>query len=483
MIAAAPRPPGATAAIIAAGALATIGALASPSPAAVAACGACLALVIFVLWRELPILLLPALFQWSEVAIIPISTIWRQVPLSQLSQYRVDLEASTLYGLGGVAALSIGLRLGSGSSTAPLSARLNANAAAWRFHQAAGVGLSAIAIGCGLSVMSGYAGPARELLRQAGNVHYVGLFALAYWCLRKRSHYAIVAAVTAFEVVLGMTGFFAEFKNALLTLIVAALAARARLRLSDILIVGAAGGLLVGVAIFWSAVKSDYRRFVNGGSGAQIVVRPIDERIGYMESALLSMNGRRFADGFDRLVARHGYTEYLALTMAYVPEFRPHEDGQVTLSVLDHVLTPRFLFPDKSPLPSDTAIMTNYTGLRDRWSDNTSISVGYLGELYVDFGYSGGLLAAGIIGALVGAVYRMLARRDDAHALLTAGFCVMATLPIAYFGLAYIKVMGAFVSSSAIALVLQRIGPRGFAPKPGDHRSLQDRAASASSRG
>jgi hypothetical protein len=483
MIGAASRPPGAKAAIIAAGALATIGALASPSPTAVAACGACLALVVFTLWRDLPILLLPALFQWSEVAIIPMSTIWRQVPLSQLSQYRVSLESSTLYGLGGVAALAIGLRLGSGSSSAALSARLDADAAAWRFHDVAGVGLCAIVLGSALSVMSGYAGPARELLRQAGNVHYVGLFALAYWCLRRRSHYAVVAAVTAFEVVLGMTGYFAEFKNALLTLIVAALAARARLRLSDILIVGAAGGLLIGVAIFWSAVKSDYRRFVNGGSGAQIVVPPIGERIGYMGNALITMNGRRVADGFNRLVARHGYTEYLALTMANVPEFRPHEDGQLTLSVFDHVLTPRFLFPDKSPLPSDTAIMTDYTGLRDRWSDNTSISIGYLGELYVDFGYSGGLLAAGIIGALVGAVYRMLARRDDAHALLTAGFCVMATLPIAYFGLAYIKVMGAFASSSAIALALQRMGPRSPAPKPRDRGSRHNRAASSPARG
>jgi hypothetical protein len=483
MIAAVQRPPGAKVGIIAACAMAIFGALVSPSPFSVAACGACLAFIIALLWRDPPILLLPAVFQWSEVAIIPISTIWRQVPVSQLSQYRVNLEASTLYGLGGVAALSIGLRLGSGSSTEPLSARLNADAAAWRFHEAAGFGLCAIAIGCALSALSGYAGPARELLREAGNAHYAGLFALAYWCLRRRSHYATLAAVTAFEVVVGMTGFFAEFKNALLTLIVAALSARTRLRLSDMLIVGAAGALLIGLAIFWSAVKSDYRLFVNGGSGAQIVVRPIGERIGYMGNAFFAMNARRFADGFNRLVARHGYTEYLALTMANVPEFRPHEDGQLTLSVLDHVLTPRFLFPDKSPLPSDTAIMTNYTGLRDRWSDNTSISIGYLGELYVDFGAFGALLATGVIGALVGGVYRALARRDDAHALLTAGFCVMATLPIAYFGLAYIKVMGAFVSSSAIALVLQRICPRSLAPKQAAQRPRQDRAASASARG
>jgi len=76
--------------------------------------------------------------------------------------------------------------------------------------------------------VSGSAGPARELFNQISNIKYIGLFAFTYWCLVRRSHLFVLAALICFEVVFGMTGFFAEFKNSLLTVVVAALAARPR---------------------------------------------------------------------------------------------------------------------------------------------------------------------------------------------------------------------------------------------------------------
>ncbi len=83
----------------------------SPNPDMVLLCTATLCLIVFLLWRENepPILLLPALFQWSEVSIWAYATAWRGTPLSQQSIYGADLEASTLYGLLGVCALATGL--------------------------------------------------------------------------------------------------------------------------------------------------------------------------------------------------------------------------------------------------------------------------------------------------------------------------------------------------------------------------------------
>jgi hypothetical protein len=164
------------------------------------------------------------------------------------------------------------------------------------------------------------------------------------------------------------------------------------------------------------------------------------------------------AEGFDRLVSRHGYIEFLGLTMQNVPSGIPHENGQLTLSVLKHIATPRFLFPDKPQLPSDTEIMAKYTGLPFTWDENTSISIGYLGELYIDFKYWGGLVAVAVFGWLVGFVYRSLRDYAASPALITAGFCLMAALPIAYFGTAYVKLIGSFAFSSAIAITVQRYG-------------------------
>lgn len=457
------RPAAAKAALLATAIVTGIAAPASTAPLVVLLSGCCLALIIALLWRfdEPPILLLPPLFQWSEVAIWPLATVWRQVPLS--SRFGADLDASAPYGLAGVAALAIGLWMGSwrSRSTQPFSLRLRAEAMQWRFRQVATVAAAAMIAGYLASAVSNFAGPARELFNQLSSVRYVGLFALAYWCLLHGRKLRVLAAVMAFEIIFGMTGFFAEFKNSILTFLVAAMSARTRVRPADVLVIGSAGALLMVVAIFWSAVKAEYRLLVNEGTGAQVVSIPLTERLSYLADAAGSMDGQRIGEGFDRLVDRHGYIEFLGLTMANVPSTLPHEDGQLTLAVLSHIAMPRFLFPGKPPLPSDTEVMAKYTGLPMTWNENTSISIGHLGELYIDFGYVGGLAAMALIGWLVGTVYRKLCDYKGASEMIAAGFCLMTALPIAYFGAAYIKLMGAFVFSSAIALVLQRfVEPR-----------------------
>jgi hypothetical protein len=91
-------------------------------------------------------------------------------------------------------------------------------------------------------------------------------------------------------------------------------------------------------------------------------------------------------------------------------------------------------------------------------NENTSISIGYLGELYIDFGLIGGLGAVCVIGWIVGYVYRYLRAHAAAPALFTSGLCLMIALPVAYFGTAYVKLVGSFVFSSVIAIVAQRYG-------------------------
>lgn len=453
------RPAAARVALLAAVLVTGVAALVSTAPMIVTASGGCLVLVILLLWRSdaPPILLLPPLFQWSEVAIVPLSTIWLQVPLGALSRYGADLERSALYGLAGVSALAIGLALGSRRLRGTtFAARLRAETMVWRFREVARVAFAAMGAGYAFAVVSAMAGPARELFNQASNIKYVGLFMLAYWCLVRGSHYRVLGAVMAFEVVFGMTGFFAEFKNSVLTFLVAALAARPKLRPADFMAVGVAGVLLMSVAIFWSAIKIDYRLFLNQGTGAQVVTVPLSDRLSYLMDAAGSMDATRIAEGFDKLVSRHGYIEFLGLTMQNVPGGIPHENGQLTLAVLDHIAMPRVLFQDKPPLPSDTEIMAKYTGLRYRWDASTSISIGHLGELYIDFGYVGGLVAMGVMGWLVGLVYRTLRDYVASPVLITAGFCLMVTLPIAYFGTAYVKLIGSFVFTSVIAITVQR---------------------------
>lgn len=453
------RPEAASAAILLTVLLTGMGAAASTVPIIVVASGGCLAFMLALLWngRDPPILLLPALFQWSEVALLPISTIWQQAPLNQLSQYGADLEMGALYGLAGVLALSIGLYFGAGRGGGiPLSIRLRTEAANWCYRQIARFAFSAMALGYLLAAVSDRAGPARELLHQASTIKYVGLFVIVYWCLSRRSHMLVVVGVMTFEIVFGMTGFFAQFKNSVLTFFIAAIAAKPRLRPVDVAVVMSAATLIILVAAFWSVVKPEYRQYLNQGTDAQTVTVPISGRLHFLYDSASAFDGAQWSEGLERLVARHAYIEFLSLTLDNVPRHVAHEDGQLTLAVIAHLAMPRFLFPSKPILPSDTEIMAKYTGLPMTWNEHTSISIGNLGELYIDFGFLGGLAAASVIGWIVGFVYRKLRGFKDASALVTAGLGLMVALPIAYFGTAYVKLMGAFVYCSIIAILVQR---------------------------
>jgi hypothetical protein len=101
--------------------------------------------------------------------------------------------------------------------------------------------------------------------------------------------------------------------------------------------------------------------------------------------------------------------------------------------------------------------MAKYTGLRNNWGANTSISIGYLGELYVDFGFLGAILASGVIGGLGGFAYRILSADRSAPALITAASCLIIALPLADFGMAYIKLVSYLLFSIAIAFAAHRL--------------------------
>jgi hypothetical protein len=71
---------------------------------------------------------------------------------------------------------------------------------------------------------------------------------------------------------------------------------------------------------------------------------------------------------------------------------------------------PRFLFPRKESLGSDSTLVRRFTGLQVAGEEQgTSIGLGYLIEFYVDFGIPGMLLGPFVFGLLVGIAIRTIA--------------------------------------------------------------------------
>jgi hypothetical protein len=115
------------------------------------------------------------------------------------------------------------------------------------------------------------------------------------------------------------------------------------------------------------------------------------------------------------------------MALERVPLAVPHSDGQIMQDALTHLVTPRFLYPDKPDLISDSELVRKYAGANVAGQEqNTSIAFGYLAESYVDYGIPLMFVPVIIFGLLIGALYQLwlsiIHHRDLAVGLVTVVF-------------------------------------------------------------
>jgi hypothetical protein len=125
----------------------------------------------------------------------------------------------------------------------------------------------------------------------------------------------------------------------------------------------------------------------------------------------------------------------------------PHTNGAIIEGALVHLVTPRFLFPDKGDLPSDSEMVRLYSGMHvASTEDNTSIAFGYAAESYVDFGLPWMFLPVLIYGLVMGAAYQVwltvIRHRELAVSLVTVVFW----LSLYVFERSWVKTMGLAVT-------------------------------------
>lgn len=214
-------------------------------------------------------------------------------------------------------------------------------------------------------------------------------------------------AVLGIEVVSGMTGLFGDFRGVFVFLGTAALAAQIRWtpRTTGYAFLATFG--LVALALFWTAVKVEYREMATGGGESQALQIPLSDRVEYMLGRMAGIGDIDWGLASKALLERLAYVDITGLVInvdlasAEVQKVRQWSDA------LSHVLQPRVLFPDKQPL-SDTEVFIRLTkaDLLENMRGGTSISVGYMAENYVDFGFPGMLAGVFAVGLLVALVIR-----------------------------------------------------------------------------
>lgn len=206
------------------------------------------------------------------------------------------------------------------------------------------------------------------------------------------------------EIVLGFSGLLSDFRGVFVYLAMAALAARVTLKGTTVAFGIVCAGFLVFLALFWTSVKSEYREFATQSSDSQNVKVDLNDRFGYLGGRLASPGEIDWKLASYALLTRLAYTDIFGSVIGVqesAPEAAVVRQWQ---EAIEHVAKPRFLFPDKAAL-SDTEIYVRLArgDASEQVRLGTSISVGYMAENFVDFGFPtmlGGMFVLGLLCAL-----------------------------------------------------------------------------------
>jgi len=100
--------------------------------------------------------------------------------------------------------------------------------------------------------------------------------------------------------------------------------------------------------------------------------------------------------------------------MDWVPAMTPYASGATIKQALLGSALPRFIFTEKEKA-GGRENMLRYAGME--MVGNTSMDLGFAGEMYVNFGFTGGLLGCTLYAVALGLLFRVMCRRAFVHPL------------------------------------------------------------------
>jgi hypothetical protein len=352
---------------------------------------------------RLYVLPLAATFQWSQTSlgVFYEGLLGRKVPTIDLSDYR----PMVLIGLGCVLALSAGIKAGLMTRKPPDPAQPRPDFA-FSFGPLiiAYVG-SVFVEGTLLAIAPNYPS-LRQIITTLDTVRLGVLFLIMRRLCSPTPRWATLAMVLSVEIMMGITGFFAGFREPIVLAFLAVLEVFDRRNKQHW---GAVTVAIVGVGVLglvWMGIRRDYRReyveidqFSNSRSTRV-------QRVSDLTSAFFKNDATEVWQTADALVDRMWTVYYPALAIARVPSALPHTHGAILNDALTHIVTPRVFFPDKPELMSDSEKVRKYSNMRVAGREsNTSIAFGYAAEAYIDFGIPVMFVPVFCFGLFLGVMY------------------------------------------------------------------------------
>ena len=417
---------------------------------------------ISLLWRqgETPVLLFAVGFQWLQVTAKVFHADVLGVSVNDLSYGASTVEQAVWLSLLGLVVLAVGMRVGMRRLKPMHTAGVGLEVAVFSPERAFMLYLAGAVFSEVVREFAWVIGGLAQPLLALAAVKWVFFFVLGYVVLRRRERYPYFVAAILIEFVGGI-GFFSGFKTVLFVTLIVLFTVRYTLRPSMVIY---STFILTALLVFgavWTSVKGDYRAFLNQGTGMQSVVVSQAEQFEKLGELIGELSAEDVALGMEPMFERIAYVDFFALTLDYVPQYQPHEGGRVWLSSIQHVVTPRILFPSKPRLRSDSELTMLYTGLYlASDAEGTSISIGYMGESYVDFGPYGMFVPIFLLGLFWGTMYYFFMAKAR-FTILGYAFATALLLNAYQFEMASIKLLGGvLIRFIVLALVIHFLEAR-----------------------
>ncbi len=328
------------------------------------------------------------------------------------------------------------------SSTRSLRAPAAASSAppAWWRARALRLYLAWIPIGLVLTASAWSVPGLTQQVLALSQLRFVFLAVLVHVLVSRRAWRQLGVLLT-FEVALGFTGFFADWRLVLLigfALLVDAFRGGNRAAGRIALVTFFALALL---ALIWTGIKEKVRaEFDAEQSRVERLVRVVDRSIDWVDE-------RSWVETTDRLVARVWELEFPARVLDRVPRVVPHEDGELLLRALRHVLLPRFIDPNKPRLISDSVLVRKYAGVNVAGEESgASIGLSFVAESYIDFGVPVMFVPLFAYGWLIGWCIAAVHVRVPDLTLRSALTTTLVIVALCRFEVPWTKVLGTAIT-------------------------------------
>lgn len=297
-------------------------------------------------------------------------------------------------------------------------------------------------------------------VQAVGSVKYVAMFMLFASVLSTGRGLKLLLLAFVIEVISGFTGLFSGFKTVFIVLLLAALTIRIPLRLTTIVGGIVASAILIGLGLFWTAVKSEYRDIASGYTGDQVATASALERAAVLVGKAVHPEEIDWGLAADQLLRRIAYIDFFGASITITETAPDLEVFARWRDALEHVAKPRILFPGKAAL-NDSEVFIRYVRPdTDEIHSGTSISIGFLAENFIDFGFPGMVIPVAALGLLLGAMMRYFMTRPVAW--VTRESCTVALILALAAGMevSLAKFLGsAILIFIALALSLKFIYP------------------------